>query len=61
MTELDEFRILVAQASRKTLKGPEDEALIAAGRFIEQTLRETYISSEHWPRIFINIGNRLDK
>lgn len=60
MTELDEFKILVAQAARKNLKGPEDEALIAAGRFIEQTLRETCIGAEHWPQIFINVGKRLD-
>jgi hypothetical protein len=38
MSLLSEFRALVAQAQRKAVKTPEDEATIAAGAAIEYWL-----------------------
>jgi hypothetical protein len=38
MSLLGEFRALVAQAKRKSVKTPEDEAIIAAGAAIEYWL-----------------------
>lgn len=61
MTELDEFRILVGRAKRKLVKEPEDEALIAAGRFIERVLWEKGVIPEHWHEVFLEVGSRLDK
>jgi hypothetical protein len=38
-TLLNEFRAIVAQAKRKQIKGPEEEALIAAGNAVEYLLQ----------------------